>query len=142
MVAFPGLPSLSSMGGHMTIGDRPGDGPRLGRGRGRSPVPVPDLSGIGDSPPSPSPIRRGRGRSPVPDSHRGVRALLKLVFKVLFGLSPLSEGWRWPGPGVTCGGATAGFCDWEPGVHTGLGAGYIWQCPEPGGAWFGRGPWP
>ena len=58
-----------------TIGDRPGDGPRFGRGRGRSPVPVPDLSGIGDSPPSPSPIWRGRGRSPVPDSHRGVRAL-------------------------------------------------------------------
>ena len=58
-----------------TIGDRPGDGPRFGRGRGRSPVPVPDLSGIGDSPPSPSPICRGRGRSPVPDSHRGVRAL-------------------------------------------------------------------
>jgi hypothetical protein len=49
--------------------------PRFARGRGRSPVPVPDLTGIGDSPPSPSPIWRGRGRSPVPDSHRGVRAL-------------------------------------------------------------------
>ena len=58
-----------------TIGDRPGDGPRFGRGRGRSPVPVPDLSAIGDAPPSPSPICQGRGRSPVPDSHRGVRAL-------------------------------------------------------------------
>jgi hypothetical protein len=55
------LPTITSsvnlkvrlLGTRLQSKDRPGDGPRFVWGRGRSPVPVPDLPGIGDAPRSP-----------------------------------------------------------------------------------------